>query len=123
MCSDFNKCITSILIIYFFFLIFFFKFHCVLCLQILLLYFLLLYHPIKDIVIFIAHFIEEVFEKFSQIPIVGSFIKLKVAAVLHENAKLFWITITDLLYSTLQFFLFYTVILLFLVVCSQTLPR
>lgn len=55
----------------------------------LLLYARFLDHPVENEVIFVAHAIEEVLEKFAQVANVRLFVKFERAAVVQIDAKLF----------------------------------
>lgn len=50
---------------------------------------LLPYHPIKYKVVFIAHTIEQVFEKLAQVANIGLFFELERSAVVQIDGKLF----------------------------------
>ena len=48
---------------------------------------LFLYHPVKNEVIFVAHSVEEVLEKLSQVSNVGFLFELEAAAVVHIDGE------------------------------------
>lgn len=56
-------------------------------------YWAFLDHPIKQEIIFIAHSVEEIFEKFSQVTNIWFFLKFQASAIVHVNSKFLRITL------------------------------
>ena len=111
----YDEGITPLFVV--FLLIFIFlQFHGILHIRFNLLQFLLKDHPIKNIVIFIAQLVEEVFEELAKVTVVGSLFELKVPAVLHVGAELVGKAVAELLHRALDLLLLYSFIFFFFIV-------
>ena len=82
-----------------------------------------LHHPVKDEVVLVAHSVEKVLEKLSEVANVGLLLKLKTAAIVEVNAKFVWKVLGESLDRCRQFLVSDLLIFLFLGASGEALPR
>ena len=82
-----------------------------------------LHHPVEDEVILVAHPVEKVLEKLSEVANVGLLLKLKTAAIVEVNAKFVWKVLGEGLDRCWQFLVSDLLIFLFLGASGEALPR
>ena len=83
---------------------------------------LLLNHPIKDIVVFVAHSVEQILEQLPQVGIVRPIFKVLVLALYHILDELFRKSLTEVLQTCLLLFFLDLLIFFFFGLGLEALP-